>query len=530
MACMNTNDKLQTLKKSAMARNRKVIFDNDGGDAAKLAQGTSPEELIEARTKPALDAEVDTYIYTTGWGFGIGLHDSNVGSVLRTKDGHLSDSLVDDFAQDDTDCLRIISEYVKQRGTEFFWGMRMNDTHDAGYGNVFMPENEFKNGNNDVMFGAGIKHGAVTAVDYLDERVRSFGVAYIMDVVDRYSIDGLFLDFFRHPIFFRTNARGEDATAEEREAMTLFMTQVIEELNKRRIENDTYYIVSIRVPDSVEYCKAIGIDIEGWLDSGFIDILYTTSYLHMNDWNYSAELGHRFGVPVYPSLDETRVRCELPRHKRNRVSGYYGRIMNVWASDCDGVFMFNNSGLRDMRVSVEQNWFAKDAGSYQEGLAATVKGREYVNTLSKTYFASFRGIGGVAGGALPHESYINISTLNHHAPIRISANQSAKVAVQMNDDIAASSVAGDPPSIVASIFTFGDAEHLSVYLNDTRIETICAVNEHADLDEARTEYVLTAEVSLDVIRQGKNLFRFDAVGEIDLLDLWIDLEYPSTTD
>ena len=71
-----------------------------------------------------------------------------------------------------------------------------------------MRDNRFKQANPDVMLGDGIRHGAVTAVDYLAQKVGDFALAYIMDVVDRYDVDGISLDFFRHPIFFRSNAAG----------------------------------------------------------------------------------------------------------------------------------------------------------------------------------------------------------------------------------------------------------------------------------------------------------------------------------
>lgn len=201
--------------------------------------------------------------------------------------------------------------------------------------------------------------------------------------------------------------------------MNSFMRRVKSELEKRRRRDQQHYLVSVRVPDSVEYCRAIGLDIETWLSDELTDILFTTSYLQLSDWDCSVELGHRYGVPVYPSLDESRVRSELPRHKRNSIRGYFGRIMNAWSSGCDGILMFNNSGLRDIHASIEQNWFAEDAGNYQEGLAGTVKGPQYVNTASKTYFVSFRGVGQVAGSAYPHNNHLNIPTLNHGAPISL---------------------------------------------------------------------------------------------------------------
>ena len=113
-----------------MSRRRDVIFDNDGGDVFYYSSETKPEDLLRSRTVPALDAGVDTYVYTTGWGFGIGLHNSKVGSVLTTKRGIAKDNKTGDFLKLGTDCLRITSEYVKKEGGVFL-GMRMNDTHDA---------------------------------------------------------------------------------------------------------------------------------------------------------------------------------------------------------------------------------------------------------------------------------------------------------------------------------------------------------------------------------------------------------------
>ena len=109
--------------------------------------------------------------------------------------------------------------------------------------------------------------------------------------------------------------------------------------------------------------------------------------------------------------------------------------MNVWQSGCDGVFLFNNSGLRDMKVNIEQNWFTKETATFQEGLKATVRRKEFVNTLSKTYFASVRGIGAVAGRALPHDRYIKIPTLNHDAPIEAEKNGRAEVPLTISDDL-----------------------------------------------------------------------------------------------
>ena len=181
-----------------------------------------------------------------------------------------------------------------------------------------------------------------------------------------------------------------------------------------------------------------------------------------------------------------------------------------------------------MKASVEQDWFSRDSGTYQEGLAATVKGREHVNTLSKTYFVSFRGIGAVAGGDLPHEEYMNLPALNHHAPLSIAKDEQLDVPIRMSDNVQAALDQGKGPVATANIFMFGDPESVTVAMNGNTLATRASENRHADLYPDRTEHLLHSDIPVELIRVGENVFTFVAQQEMMLLDLWVDLDYPSS--
>ena len=86
------------------------------------------------------------------------------------------------------------------------------------------------------------------------------------------------------------------------------------------------------MPDSVEYCRFIGLDLERWLRDGLIDLLMVSGYFQMNDWEYSVQLGHRYGVKVYPSLDGPRVKDDAVRAFRASLASYRGRALNVWSA------------------------------------------------------------------------------------------------------------------------------------------------------------------------------------------------------
>ena len=106
---MSAEGDLKNYKMTAMSRRRKVMFDNDGDDVVMGCKATTDQDLIDIRTTPALDAGVDTYIYTTGQGFGIGAHDSNVVSVLRSKEELLSGNRAADFTRNGMLRPRLIS-------------------------------------------------------------------------------------------------------------------------------------------------------------------------------------------------------------------------------------------------------------------------------------------------------------------------------------------------------------------------------------------------------------------------------------
>jgi hypothetical protein len=105
-------------------------------------------------------------------------------------------------------------------------------------------------------------------------------------------------------------------------------------------------LIAVRVPDSVEYCRGIGLDIERWLREGLVDVLITTCYFRLNPWEYSVELGHRYGVPVYASLSESRVNekvhGEVGEFTRDwNTESYRARAMEAWHAGVDDICMFN---------------------------------------------------------------------------------------------------------------------------------------------------------------------------------------------
>ena len=96
----------------------------------------------------------------------------------------------------------------------------------------------------------------------------------------------------------------------------------------------------VRVPDSTEFSRGIGLDIEQWLKEGLADILVTSCYFRFQPWEWTVALARQYGVAAYPGLSESRVSGET-RFRRSSVPAYRARATNAWSAGADGIYLFN---------------------------------------------------------------------------------------------------------------------------------------------------------------------------------------------
>ena len=202
-------------------------------------------------------------------------------------------------------------------------------------------------------FGRCRWDGRWSSLDYGRSEVRDRAFEILRDVARRYDVDGLELDFFRHPIYFRPQMTGEPVTQGHCDLMTGLLRRV----RAMTIEQETWrgrpLLISVRVPDSVGYSKAIGLDLERWLEEGLIDMVTGGGYFHLEPWENLAALGRRYDVPVYPCLSASRLGFPaLPgdRFNRRKVVGidvWRGEAARAWDAGVSGIYIFNCFNPRD---------------------------------------------------------------------------------------------------------------------------------------------------------------------------------------
>ncbi|MBW3599522.1 MAG: hypothetical protein KY475_19895 [Planctomycetes bacterium] len=355
---------MEQKRKKAAHRQRRVIFNNDGNEAVYFPadREPTPENVLALRTAPLVDSHMDTIFYCTNRAFGMCLHKTKLGEILtsetREKQGYYADkrNIVGELINQGTDPLRIMVDFAREHKKEIFWSMRMNDIHDATNSSL-LPQ--FKKLHPEYLFGtpkhpppykgfsgawgseSGAAWGGYSGVDYAQEEVREHAFRLIEEVCRGYDVDGVELDFFRSPVLFKSHAWDKPVTREERDALTDLLRRVRGMTEEVSLHRGRPLLIAIRAPDSVEYCHAIGIDLERWLQEGLVDLLAVGGDFVLSPWEESVALGHKHGVPVYPVLTNT-ARHPIPEFRtRSNSHGYRARAMNAWQAGADGVYLFN---------------------------------------------------------------------------------------------------------------------------------------------------------------------------------------------
>jgi hypothetical protein len=361
------------LKRRQLARKpRRIIFNDDGAnilsyvhnpdDSTKFPTRADLERsFLGQRTSGLENSQVDTISYCTlsasfcsfTYPTKVSIDDDgntyhgNFATIEPTNTDryNIVDNLTDKDAEGNyilgTGPLKIIADWSRKNGKEIFWSMRMNDTHDSGAGSSYLNWSDLKNDYPELLMDEDDGSYSWSAVKYSEQIIRDIVVAFAKEVCENYDVDGIELDFFRHLYLFNSAARdGGVATEVELAQLTEMMTEIRAMTEEVGLRKGKPLLVTVRVPDSIEYCEGIGIDLTQWLDDGLVDILIGSGYFRLNEWSYLTDLKDTYDIMVYAGLSESRINLEGV-YERDNDATYRARALTALKAGVDGVYIFN---------------------------------------------------------------------------------------------------------------------------------------------------------------------------------------------
>jgi hypothetical protein len=332
------------MREAAKNRQRRIIYNNDGNEIL-IRRIESVEDFLGMRIEAAVGTQVDSISYCTGVATMYG-HDTQIAERFDSPEDKVKD-WADNMRllrKEGTDQLGATIHRAHQAGMEVFWSHRVNDIHDTiDFAELFSqwkarhPECLMSTAEDAKTYPQSSPRYWWTALDFEKPDVREYLLRITEEVCQRYDVDGIEMDYFRYPMFFRPNLDSKPATQGQLDILTGFQRSIREMGVREGEKRGRPILVVARVPMSVTACRNVGIDIERWLQEGLLDIMPLGNG---DAWpNIPArglvKLGHDHGVPAYPCL-------KYSGYGKDDIESWRAAAANAWRAGADGIYFFNH--------------------------------------------------------------------------------------------------------------------------------------------------------------------------------------------
>jgi hypothetical protein len=231
----------------------------------------------------------------------------------------------------------------REKGISPWITMRMNDVHFVTTKNYFR-NTTFWRDRPDLwrVPNCTSGHWFDYAFDYSRPEVREYHMALIRELLERYNMDGLELDWMR---FGRHLTPGKEA--EQAPILTEFV-RLVRQLSKEWAAKRGHAIgLSVRIPAHPDAAAGLGMDGVTWANEGLVDLLVVSPFFSSADFDTPIELWReRLGdsadkVRIVPAIDNgTSAYPGAPRVDVD-LAMYYGWAEALRQRGADSFYLFN---------------------------------------------------------------------------------------------------------------------------------------------------------------------------------------------
>lgn len=175
------------------------------------------------------------------------------------------------------DPIEVLQNRTRELGMKFWLGMRMNEQHEDDVDRFGSKITPFKKNNPHLLIGADFppdemgyagKYGYSYTWNYAQAQTREHKLAVLREILDRYNIDGLELDFCKGPVYFK---QGEEEAGKP--LMTQFVRDVRDLVDKYSQAKSRQIQLAVKVRPSFKRSEMLGLDVRRWIGEDLIDIV-----------------------------------------------------------------------------------------------------------------------------------------------------------------------------------------------------------------------------------------------------------------
>lgn len=251
--------------------------------------------------------------------------------------------------------------------------------------------------------------GHPLAVDYTKSEVRELYQKTCIAIIDKYDIDGIMLDFTHEPYFFKSVAQGETASAKEAGDLTAMIAAIRGACKAASAKKGHVVLLSVRVPDSIGFCKDIGLDLQGWADQKLFDFIVGGNDFELAPPSEMGGFAKAAGVPYYQSCGVSYIFTgndsgypdddERPGLTRQGPHCFRGRAMNAYQGGASGMLYWNPT-----------RW-------HRFPMRALVPEKEKIKYENKRYCVTYQSRGNLSRCLKDWQKHVKLPALYSGSPI-----------------------------------------------------------------------------------------------------------------
>jgi hypothetical protein len=309
---------------------------------------------------------------TVGQYIGEDYSDEEIAALPETGDRGLLNTVtknVRHLIRSGHDPLAIVLQRCRERGLEAFITFRMNELHDVDRPDSALISRFYREHPEWNLSETG--HGWLgLAPNFAVPEVRQRRIAEIVDLVERYDIDGLELDFQRFPAYF---SHAEGVAEAHAGVITDLVTTIRQAVERVARSRGRTILLAARVPSTLEGCRSIGLDPAEWSRRGLLEFVTIAPFLRtlfqMPIEEFKAAMP---GLPVYAGV-EYSAQYNSGKARVMTPELYRGVAASLLAAGADGVSLFNMFCARE---NADSSWEPPFSVLREIGDLATLKGTQ----------------------------------------------------------------------------------------------------------------------------------------------------------
>ncbi len=264
------------------AETPRVLSNDDGWILSSYGPPIGIDDLRDKMIAPHAGSPIDTFVWSVG-GREVFSYETEIGERFaqdveefdnpadRVRAGNLRHLIANHGGP-----VAVIARLCRETGLKFFPSLRMNthyntDESDLSFGRFRRDHPELLIGRPGEELAEGSPMwGLRTGKDFAFPQVRDFMNSIAGELLERFDVDGIELDFMRHPGVFRPDEAGAN-----RYLLTDMVRQLRQRMEAIGQEKGRELELAVRLAPTLADSERLGMEAEVWIKEGLVDLVVT---------------------------------------------------------------------------------------------------------------------------------------------------------------------------------------------------------------------------------------------------------------